>query len=844
MKQGLFRKALPHLIAIALFIIIALIYCKPALDGQVLQQSDITIWKGAVQQSINYAALHDGQYPLWTNALLGGMPTFQIGYPSNNFIPGIVTTIMTLNLPAPISYFFLACISFYILSIILKVNPYVGIMGSLAFAYATYNPIIISVGHLTKMMTMAYMPALLGSILLIYEKKYWLGAALTALFSCTMITENHPQIAYYFFIMVAIMTVFYVISWIKAKEFSHLAKAIGFTAIAAMVGVGTTAVNVMSTFEYQEATTRGGHTALTDTTSKEQSPKNGLSRSYGLSYSLDIPETFVLMVPHMYGGSSDHEEVAQDESKAVEALMTMPQELQQQLPLRYYWGGISNSSGMAYTSGPPYAGAIICFLAIIAFFIIDKRYKWWIGAALAVTIMMAWGSHFGALNNFLFDHLPLYNKFRAPSMILVIPQLLLPLLAILGVNSFITTADKKALWPGFKKGLIATGAVFIVLFLIYFSSSFMGKNDSDILKQVRESNNPQLVQTVKPFFDGLVDDRKGLFMDSLLRSLGFIAVAFISLFLVTRNKLNGMWAAILLAAFVFLDLILVDNLYLNKESFIEPSDNESVFNRNAIDNEILADTSFFRVADLSGNNNIASYHFNTVGGFHAAGLSLYQDLLYRAVDPEQAAIIQRLQTTNTTDSVNTPVLNMLNAKYFIYRDNKETKAKWLNPNALGNCWFVSSIQYVKNADEEMAAVRIADPSNTAIVQESYKTSVLFEPQADSTASIRLLKNDNDIITYTSSSATNQFAVFSEVYYKAGWKAFIDGKEAPIVKTNYTLRGLSVPAGKHSIEFRFEPSGYMTGRKLTSFFSGALIALLGLGLFMEWKNRKKQSAAVA
>jgi uncharacterized membrane protein YfhO len=187
---------------------------------------------------------------------------------------------------------------------------------------------------------------------------------------------------------------------------------------------------------------------------------------------------------------------------------------------------------------------------------------------------------------------------------------------------------------------------------------------------------------------------------------------------------------------------------------------------------------------------------------------------------------------------------MLNAKYFIYRDNKETKAKWLNPNALGNCWFVSSIQYVKNADEEMAAVRVADPRNTAIVQESYKTAVLFAPQADSTATIKLLKNDNDIIRYTSSSATNQFAVFSEVYYKAGWKAFIDGKEAPIVKTNYALRGLSVPAGKHSIEFRFEPSGYMTGRKLTSFFSGALIALLGLGLFMEWKNRKKQSAKVA
>lgn len=849
MNKTLFQKALPHIIAVIVFLVIAVIYCKPALDGQVLQQSDITGWKGAIQQSVEYAKTHDGKYPLWTNSLFSGMPAFQVGYSANNFIPGIVHTIMTLGLPAPIQYFFLACICFYILSVVLKVNPYVGIMGALGFAYATYNPIIIGVGHVTKMLTMAYMPALLGSLILIYERKYWLGATLTALFSCTMIAQNHPQIAYYFFITVAIMTIFYVINWIKAKDYKHLAKAFAFTAVAAIVGLMTNAVSVMSTYEYQKETIRGGHSSLTDTTIKNDSPKDGLDKTYAFEYSLGITEPLVMMVPRMYGGSSDSKDLDPEKSKAVESMQQVGQETVQQIAqqtglnmqqmVSTYWGGL----GGVGTSGPPYAGAIICFLAILSFFVLDGKHKWWALTAIVLTIMMSWGSYFKELNNFIFDHFPLYNKFRAPSMILVIPQLLLPMLAALGVNAYINTADKKSLWPKFKKGLIATGILFVLIFLIYFSADFLRSSDKDLLKQIRGSGSTQLAQIFDSFYDGLAADRKGLFMSDIWRSLGFILLAAVTLFLLIRKTISSLVATILLSIFVLADLISVDSKYLNKEDYEDKADNEAHFTKTSFDDAILADTSFFRVFNISGaayQENMTSYYFNSLGGYHPAKLSLYNDIIQRRLSAEQNAIVQRLQTRqDSLADVHTPTANMLNAKYFIYKEGPATKAQWKNVNALGNCWFVNSIQFVKDADAEMAALGTIDPKTTAVVQESFKSSIPFQPQPDSAATIRLVKNDNDIITYTSNSTTSQFAVFSEVYYKAGWNAFIDGKETPIIKTNYVLRGLAVPAGKHTIEFKFEPQGYYKGRKLTTMATIALFALLAIAVVMEWRNRNKR-----
>lgn len=831
MQNKFLKKVLPHAIAIAVFLIIAALYCKPALDGKVLNQSDITNWKGTVQQSLEFAQNHNGKGPLWTNSVFSGMPAFQIGgVPLNNVIPGYAHTIFTLGLPEPISFFFLACITFYFLCLVMRINPFAAIMSSLAFAYATYNPVIISVGHVTKMLTIAYMPALLASVLLIYDsKKYWLGAALTALFTSVMIAMNHPQIAYYFFIAVSIMTVFFIVNWIKQKDYRGLAMAMGFTITGALIGLATNAVNLMSTYEFHKETIRGGGSALSsaDSTAKKTSPGSGLSRDYGLSYSMKITEPLVMFAPRMFGGSSDKLEVKEDKSKAIEAYLSMPQNLQQQLPQpQFYWGGMTKP-GEVGTMGPPYIGAIIFFLAIVAMFVASKKHKWWLFTAVLLSIILSWGSYFGIINNAVFDHLPFYNKFRAPSMILVIPQLLLPLLAALGLHTLMNKADKTSWWPAYKKALIATGALFVLLLFFYVMADYLSDGDKAILSQVKKINDPQLSETIKGYYNGLVADRKGLMLDSILRSFGFVAVAALILYFTIKKTLTPWIAGTALALFAFTDVILLDSKYLNSDNYQEKTDNEAVFTRTAVDDAILADKSTYRVLNLSSNptsDGLTSYYFNSVGGYNAAKILIYQDLLERQLSKPQ---------------LNMGVINMLNVKYLIQssREGLTQKAD-TNQFALGPVWFVKTVQFVKNADEEMKALDNFNPKDTAFVQESFKSAVT-QPVADTTAGIKLVKNENDVIDYTSESAASQFAVFSEIYYKSGWKAYIDGKEVPIVKVNYVLRGLSVPAGKHAIKFEFKPQGYYKGRKITSIATILLLLLLAGGIFAQWYYSKKK-----
>jgi hypothetical protein len=831
MNKDLLKKILPHLIAVIVFLAVAVIYCRPALEGKVVLQHDITSWKGAIQKSLEYKTVH-GDYPLWISSVFSGMPGFQIGAPSNTFVPGIVHKILTLGLPEPIQFFFLACICFYFLCMVLRLKPVVGILGALAFAYATYNPVIITAGHVTKMWSIAYMPAVLASVLLIYEKKYFTGAALTALFSATMVAMNHLQIVYYLFISIAVITIFFAIRWIQEKQIKHLFIALIVTAIAALTGTLNNAVGLMPTYEYQKYTIRGGASYLTDsTTKKENKTADGLDRNYAFSYSLNIPEPLVMIAPRMYGGSSGMKEIDEDKSKTIEALRSLPAELQQQLPASMYWGGIADIGGSVGTSGPPYIGAIVCFLALLGFFIIDKKYKWGILAAIILAVVLSWGSYFKEVNDIVFNLFPFYNKFRAPSMIMVIPQLLIPVLAVLGMNAIINTEDKKTLWPKFKKGLIATGVLFILLLLTYMSLGYMSSMDNEILKNVRNANQPQLLEAVKSFYDGLKADRKSLFIGDIFRSLGFIALAALMLFLLIRNSIKPVLATALIALFVLIDLLTVDSKYLNKESYQDKADNESVFSKAKADEDILADKSYYRVFNVAGdhfNENITSYLYNSVGGYHAAKLRVYQDLIERQLG----------------NNPNPRVLQMLNTKYLIEKDgNGITKGFQKLETALGPCWLVKNIQFVKNADDEMKALDNFNPKDTAIVHESFKAQIAGLPQLDSVASITsdtLNKNENDKLNYSFNASSNQFAVFSEVYYPAGWKAFIDGKETTIIKTNYALRGLAVPAGKHTIEFRFEPQGYMNGKKITSITSYLLLALFALAGFMAWKRKKAVS----
>ena len=795
MNKALFQKVLPHLVAIGIFLLIAIIYCKPALQGMVLQQSDVMQFKGSIQGAEEYRATH-GDYPLWTNNLFSGMPTFQIGGHGNNFLAGNVHLLLTLGLPKFIGFFFLACLSFYFLCMVFRLSPWLGILGALAFGYATYNAVIISVGHDTKMWSIAYMPAVLASVILIYDKKYWVGAALTGLTTSLMVSQNHVQIVYYLFLAIGVMTIFFAVRAIKAKEIKHMVIACALALTGIVAGVATNAEGLMSTWEYQKYTIRGGPSELTDSTRKNTTPQTGLDKEYAFSYSLQIPEPFVMLVPRMYGGSGDHQEMDPEKSKAHEALMSMPQQYQQ-MPVEHYWGGLVET-GIG-TSGPPYIGAIICFLAILAMFFLDNKHKWWMLTASALAIMMSWGSFFDGFNSIFYEYFPFYNKFRAPSMILVIPQLLLPALAVLGLNAVIQEPDKKLALSKLKKALIATAAIFALLFLIYTSLDYLSAMEKSQLRQISASDQQQLAEGIRGYFNGLKEDRETMFRSDIFRSLGFILVGLVFVFLLIRKTISPLVGTLGIALFCMIDVMTINSKYLNSDLFQEPEENNLVFQKTATDNAILADTSFYRVFNYSPNafkEAFTSYYYKSIGGYHAAKLRIYQDLIEKQF----------------TGQPNLAVLNMLNVKYFLQRDNRFTTQNYQqNPGALGNCWFVNNIRYVKTADEEMKSLDSFDAKQTAFVRETFKSGLPASITPDSAATIRLIKNDNDIITYTSQAASNQFAVFSEIYYPGGWKAFIDKKEVPIVRVNYVLRGLAVPAGNHAIEFRFEPSGYYTGK---------------------------------
>ncbi|HVK97886.1 MAG TPA: YfhO family protein [Flavisolibacter sp.] len=831
MNKGTFQKILPHLIAVAVFLIVAVIYCRPALEGKVVSQDDIIQWKGAFHQSEVYKERH-GEYPLWTNALFSGMPTFQIGGLQGSFITGWLHTLFTLGLPKPISFFFLACICFYFLCCIVRIRPYIGIFGALAFAYATYNPVIINVGHDTKMWSIAYMPALLGCILMIYERRqYWLGAALTGLVTSVMIAVNHPQIDYYFSITAAILTIFFVVRWIKAKEFTHLTKALSFTLIAGFIGLMVNAVNFLSTYEYQKETIRGGASKL-DTTANGS--RTGLDKSYAFSYSMAITEPLVMMVPGFYGNASMPVEMFKEDSKALEALQSMPQEVARQLgSLRIaYWGGMT-LPGEVGVSGPVYVGAIICILAIIGMFILDNKHKWWILTAVAFTIMMSWGHYFDTFNSLLYNYFPLYNKFRAPSMAMVIPQLLLPFLAVLTVQKVASLENKQNFFPYFKKSIIGIAGVFALLFIIYLSSDFLSRNDKEILQQVNSSNQPQLTSAVQTFYEGLKEDRRSLMLGDIFRAFGYALAALGVLFLLIRKMINPVVGGVLLSFLVLVDLLPVASNYLNAESYVEPEENQSFFQKTAADEAILSDKSYYRVFNVAGNafsENITSYWYNSVGGYHPAKIRIYQDLIEKQLSKQQ---------------LNFPVLNMLNTKYLIQRNQQGlTENYQKNDSALGPVWFVKGISVVRGPKEEMAALDYFSPRDTAIIQEAFTKSLNNQVSWNAEGTIELMKNDNDVIDYRSNSNSNQLAVFSEVFYNAGWKAYIDNKEVPILKVNYVLRALPIPAGTHQIQFRFEPPAYLLGRKLTNIFTILVLLLLAAAIFFEWRRNKGAAASAS
>ncbi len=825
MKNSVFKKAVPHLIAIVIFLIISALFCKPALEGNVLDQSDISGWRGMAQNSFEYKDQH-GHFPLWNPNLFSGMPNYQVALDGKTILPDL-NKVFTLGLPKPISFFFLACISFYILSLVLGANVVIGIMSSLAFAFSTYNPVIISVGHETKMFAIAYMPALMAGLLLIYEKKYWIGLALTTVATYMEIAVNHPQINFYFFLVALAVTIAYAITWIRKKEWKHLTIAAGVTIIAAVAGVGGSAMSLMVNSEYVKATMRGGKDISIEDGKVSAAKTTGLDADYALRWSISKPEATVLLMPKAFGENSGKS--LSDNSHVVEKLVSRgvpeAQAMQVASSLPKYWGGMSDPSET--TAGPPYVGVIICLLALIGFVIVKKPIRWALLAVTVLSILMAWGKYFEGFNLFLFDHLPLLNKFRAPSMTLVIAEFTLPFMAVIGLQQILyREKSKELLQADFKKILYAVGGLFALLALMYLMMDYNTAIDKQIISGYTDKNGSD--EFGRLIVSGMKEDRKAMFGGQILRTLFFAAVVVGALYLYMKDKIKPVVVAIVLGLICTIDLLVIDSQYLNSDNFESPDMlTAKTFTPTPVDKQIMEDKDpDFRVFDLASgspyNESRTSYFFKSIGGYHPAKLRIYQDIIDKYL----------------SGPFNQNVLNMLNTKYMITRNQQNNQPLLVpNPDAYGPVWLVKNVKLVNGLVEEMDAIGTTDLKDTAVVETNFSKFVT-QPQWDSSSSIKLTHFDNDTMTYSFDGDKPQFAVFSEIYYPFGWNAYIDGQKVDYCKVNYILRGLSLPAGKHELKFIFEPESYKKGLKLGYISSYLILIFFVGGIFMQWRQGAK------
>jgi hypothetical protein len=810
MTKERWRLLLPHVLAVCVFLSVAFLYCAPAFNHQVLVQEDVTQWKAMAHSSVVFKAKH-GNLPLWTESMFSGMPAFLIDMEARAFEPqGYVYKLLTLGLPAPANFFFMACVCFYLLAGTLRVNPYIGIITSLAYAYATYNPVIITVGHETKMESIALLPAFIGGLLLIYDKRYAWGAVITSLGTALIVSANHLQIFYYGLIIAACMTIGYVITWIAQREWRHLRIALSLAGGCWLTGILCNAVVVFTTYDFSKATIRGGSELADD-----PSAKKGLSADYAFSYSLFPNESFVLLVPKIYGGSSG-QEISNDQSKAVAALHSLPRQtaamIEQNDLLTWYWGGIGN------TAGPAYAGAIVCFFALVGLFILDNKHKWWIAGACMLALLMAWGGYLPGFNVLLLKYLPMYNKFRAPSVILVIPVFLLTVLATLSLQR-ISTGQMDISRKKYFRGILLLTAVFLALAGLYFHFDYTTWFDRHFLQRAGDE--------ARPFIEGLRDDRRTLFLHSLLRSLLLVifAAAVTTVFLWGKIKKGLLF--LLIGALALIDVVGIDLHYLNYTSYkpAEGAPGDQV--ATATDSLLLKDTGYYRVFDLRyGADYTLTYGAATawfhrsIGGYNAAKLSIYQDL-----------IEHQLQNYPNCQ----PSINMLNTRYFIQRGaGGDTVIR--NEGASGAAWFVRNIAFAPDARVLMKGLTTLSLRDTALLFAADSTQtvpfaaaaqVANAGHADSdTDSIHLVLNNNDEMVYQSSTHMRRFAVFSEIYYPRGWKAYVDDRETPIYRTNYVLRGITVPPGQHRVRFVFRPRSYYMGRFVQN-VAGFLILMIVL-----------------
>ncbi|KQC33702.1 membrane protein [Nonlabens sp. YIK11] len=828
--QFQFKKIIPHLAVFVIFIIASLAYFYPVLSGKKLYQNDIVQYKGNARQLIENREVN-GEEIYWTDSVFGGMPTYQLGARYDyDFIDSLDRAIRFL--PRPADYLFLYFICFYILMMVLRVDWRLGLLGALAFGFSTYLVIILGVGHNAKAHAIAYFPLVLSGIILVFQRRYIWGGILTAIAMALELQANHPQMTYYLLMAVAVLGTAYLIDTIRRNILPHYFKSIGIMIAAVLLALGTNASNLLATKEYSQESTRGPSELTINAQGESVTTTNGLDYDYITQYSYGIAESLNLIIPRFAGGGSG--ERPDEESNTVDFLVTtygIPKAdalafAQQNVPL--YWGA------QPIVEAPAYIGITVFFLALLACFLIKGRLKWWTIGAAVLALLLSYGKNLDFLTSFFVEYVPLYSKFRAITSIQVIIELCIPILAVVGLYQLFNKKHSlENKWKALKYAGLGLGGV--ILFIALLGNQFFdfaGPYDASY------RNSEQLGQG---FVDALRQDRFEMMRADAFRSLLYVGLIVAGLFLYLKSKLSENLLILGLGILILIDLVGFDQNYINYEetptersNFVRASDYDPPFEATQADLEIAKDDEVFRVYDLLQdpfNSGRSPYFHRSLGGYHGAKPKRISDLADFYLRDENGYLIPEVTSQNRE------ILNMFNVKYIITANENQIQIQE-NEERLGPAWFVKEYATVKDANEEIQSLIYLNRDSVAIIQEDQKKLLnLGELDFGFNGSIELIDYSPEKLTYKSKSSQPELAVFSEAYYPHGWKATIDGKEVPIAKVNYALRGLSVPAGDHEIVFEFDPEVVKTGNTVM-LASNVLLGLVILGSIFLWIRKSR------
>lgn len=805
MKPSMLKSTLPHLIAVLLFTVISFAYFFPVLEGRKINAHDTKVYEGSSKEISDYRDKY-GKEPLWTNSMFSGMPAYLISvkYPGNLFkhLDNFLKLYKT-----PVAALFLSMLGFYIMLLFFRVNPWLAMAGAIAYGFSSYLFVSLSAGHNTKAYAMAYMAPVLGSVVYSFRKNLLAGASLFALFLAMQIMANHFQITYYTGMIVLVFGIFELVNAVKTKAVPAFLKSFGVLVGAALIAFSVNFASLYSTWEYSKESTRG----KSELTKAAGSNDKGLDPEYITQWSYGIGESFTFLIPNLKGGATAPFD---SNSETVKALRKNNMG-QAQGQIYRYWGNQPN------TSGPVYFGAVVLFLFVLGLFIIKGREKWWILTAAVLSLLLSWGKNLMPLTSLFIDFFPGYDKFRAVSMTLVMAGVLVPLLGVLALREISegTVNREKAARSVLLAALITGGLAFIFLLIPGLAGSFLRPDESSL---------PESAAWIKV---AMAADRKAMLRADALRSVIFIAGGASLIWFYLKNRIKPAYALLGLTALFLVDQVPVDARYLGSSNFETKRAASNSFAPTAADKEILSDEGEFRVLNLTVsvfNDASTSYHHQSIGGYSGAKMKRYQELIETSLTDDINSLITSLRSASSMEEAegvlgSLGTLNMLNTRYIILDPGS---SPLLNRYASGNAWLVNRVTLVENADAELEAIKAINPGEVAVIDRRFAEQVpVTEIQATPGDTIYLAAYEPNLLTYKAELSSERVAVFSEIYYKYGWKASIDGNPAEHFRANYVLRGMTLPAGSHTVTFSFEPESYKTGNRVSLAGSVLLLVLL-------------------